>query len=332
MSDYATINLQTVSLSFGQIQAIDNLDLVAPPGEITVLLGPNGAGKTTAIRLITGALTPTSGTVNVLGRDPSGPGGELIRALCGVVSAKPSLYDRLSGYDNLLYAAELYGLAKTTSVEQKIRTCAARFGISEALDQRVGGYSTGMKTRLALARSILHDPQLLLLDEPTSGLDPESAQAVLELIRTMTQSGQTVLMCTHLLSEAEGLADEIIMIEAGTSLISGKPQQIADRYWPDTEVTFTATVGDRLDVLANTVGVKEYARSDDTAVVKVTDAAVIPDLVTLVVGAGAALTSVRPFEPSLEDLYFAIRREAGQSTKVSALPPVSTGQSVGVSS
>ncbi len=325
MSGHPTIDLQTVSLSFDSIRAIDDLNLAAHPGEITVLLGPNGAGKTTAIRLITGALTPLSGTVTVLGHAPDGPGGEYIRASCGVVSAKPSLYDRLSGYDNLLYAAKLYGIDTSVDVGQKIRSCAARFGISEALEQRVGGYSTGMKTRLALARSILHDPQLLLLDEPTSGLDPESAQAVLELIRTMTQSGQTVLMCTHLLSEAEGLADEIIVIEAGTSLIAGKPEQLADRYWPDTEVVFSATDGSKLDILAETVGVKRYSRSEDAAFVIVSDPANIPDLVTTVVRAGAELTAVRPFEPSLEDLYFAIRRETSLSSGVTALEPVSVG-------
>ena len=102
----------------------------------------------------------------------------------------------------------------------RIRAAAGRFGIVDALDQQVGGYSTGMKTRLALARSVLHDPELLLFDEPTSGLDPESSHAVLDLIREMTGEGRTVVMCTHLLIEAEGLADQIIVLEAGTDLLA----------------------------------------------------------------------------------------------------------------
>ena len=154
------------------------------------MLGPNGAGKTTALRLITGALDPDGGAVRVFGLDPGRVAdGEAVRARCGVVTAKPSLYDRLSGLDNLRYAAELYGLGRGRPVDRRLRAAAAQFGIDEALDQAVGGYSTGMKTRLALARAVAHDPELLLLDEPTSGLDPESAAAVLELVRAMTGAG-----------------------------------------------------------------------------------------------------------------------------------------------
>ena len=132
-----------------------------------MLLGPNGAGKTTAIRMITGALAPDLGTSRVFGLDPAGPEGEEVRRRCGVVSAKPSLYDRLSGWDNLRYAAELYGLGKGDSADSRIREAAEMFAIEVSLDHLVGGYSTGMKTRLALARAVLHDPDLLLLDEPT---------------------------------------------------------------------------------------------------------------------------------------------------------------------
>lgn len=315
MPSNATISVESVSLRFGHIKAIDELRFSANPGRITVLLGPNGAGKTTAIRLITGALTPSTGTVAVLGRNPAGSGGEFVRSSCGVVSAKSSLYDRLSGYDNLHYSASLYGVGKALNVENRIRAAAAKFGIAHALQDRVGGYSTGMKTRLTLARSILHAPALLLLDEPTSGLDPESAQTVLELIRTMTDNGQTVLMCTHLLSEAEGLADEIVMIEAGSTLVAGPPSEISQRYWPDAEVSFTATDGSQLDVLATIRGVKAYQRSENTARITLTSTNEIPKLVSEAVRNGVSLTAVQPFEPSLEDLYFAIRSEAAISSR-----------------
>ena len=132
------------------------------------------------------------------------------------MSAKPALYDRLSGLDNLRYAAELYGLGRGDAGRRAASSRRReRFGIDGALDQQVGGYSTGMKTRLALARSVLHQPDLLLYDEPTSGLDPESSYAVLELIREMTDDGNTVIMCTHLLLEAEGLADQVVMLQDG---------------------------------------------------------------------------------------------------------------------
>ncbi len=230
-----------------------------PEGEITVLLGPNGAGKTTAIRMITGALDPDRGEVRTFGVDP-GDDGEDVRRRCGVVSAKPALYDRLNGWDNLAYAAELYGLK---DYDSRLREAAARFGIEAALTKMVGGYSTGMKTRLALARSIMHDPDLLLFDEPTSGLDPESSHAVLELIRDMTEDGHTVVMCTHLLLEAEGLADQVVVLEDGTDLISGTPQALTDQYWPGVVVHMDAEQPDMLDRLADAEGVIAYHRSAD---------------------------------------------------------------------
>src|SRR5207248_10590575 len=125
-------------------------------------------------------------------------------------------------------AADIWRLGPTAPIEAS----AARFGIDEALDLRVGGYSTGMKTRLALARAVLADPELLLLDEPTSGLDPESSHAVLRLIDEMAAEGKTVVMCTHLLLEAEGLADQVVMLEEGRDFIAGAPEELVSRYWP----------------------------------------------------------------------------------------------------
>src|SRR5204862_2534018 len=219
----------------GANRARPDLGLTVPAAKITVLLGPNGAGKTTAIRMITGALNPDAGTVQVFGQDPN-VDGEAVRRRCGVVSAKPSLYDRLSGFDNLAYSAELYGLGRGAATRDVIHAAAARFGIDHALDQQAGGYSTGMKTRLALARSVLHGPELLLFDEPTSGLDPESSHAVLEMIREMTATGATVVMCTHLLLEAEGLAAQVVVLEEGHALISGTPGELTERFWPGAVV------------------------------------------------------------------------------------------------
>src|SRR3569623_1786938 len=237
-SDPAVV-VDGVRRRFGTVDALSSLDLQVPTGQITVLLGPNGAGKTTAIRMITGALDPHSGSVQVFGLAPSVQGEE-VRRRCGVVSAKPALYDRLSGYDNLAYSAELYGLGKGDAVDDRIHAAASRFGIDPALDKQVGGYSTGMKTRLALARSVLHGPHLLLFDEPTSGLDPESSHAVLEMIREMTAEGTTVIMCTHLLMEAEGLADLVVVLEGGQARVAGAPDELTQRFWPNSVVVIDA--------------------------------------------------------------------------------------------
>ncbi len=306
------IVLDGVVKHFGPNRALDGLALRVPGGEITVLLGPNGAGKTTAIRMITGAFAPDAGRVRVFGLDPAVDGDE-VRARCGVVSAKPALYDRLSGFDNLRYSAELYGLGRGAVVDARIVDAAERFGIHAALHDQVGGYSTGMKTRLALSRSVLHRPELLLYDEPTSGLDPESSHAVLELIHEMTQDGSTVVMCTHLLLEAEGLADQVVVLQDGVDVISGSPADLTKRFWPDAVVRLGAEDAQALDALASHEGVVGYERADHTAVVRLDSAQRIPDLVHALSRAGARVTRVEPHEPTLEDLYFAVREDAGRS-------------------
>jgi len=302
------VHLDGVHRAFGGNPALTGLDLAVPQGTITVLLGPNGAGKTTAIRMITGALDPDEGRVRTFGLDP-GVDGEDVRRRCGIVSAKPALYDRLSGRDNLLYSAELYGLGRRQAAELAIEEAAARFGIEHALEQQVGGYSTGMKTRLALARSVLHGPDLLLFDEPTSGLDPESSHAVLELIRTMTATGATVVMCTHLLLEAEGLADQVVVLDGGRDLVNGTPIELSRRYWPHAVVRVDGT--DRTALAAAVVGadgvVAIEASDDGPLSVSIDDHARVPELVFRLAAAGVRVTRVEPYEPTLEDLYFAVR-------------------------
>ncbi len=316
--DGAIVELDMVGHSFGTTRALSELTFQVPRGRITVLLGPNGAGKTTAFRAITGALVPESGRVSTFGLDPD-TDGHLVRPRCGVVSAKPALYDRLSGRDNLIYSAELYGV--TGALSPIVTDAAARFGIADALDENVGGYSTGMKTRLALARSILHQPELLLFDEPTSGLDPESSHAVLELIRELTLEGRTVVMCTHLLSEAEGLADHVVMMEGGTALIAGTPGELTHRFWPNPVVFLAAEDGRLLDRVASWPGVSAYRRDPAGARLELDALSRLPEIIASLCADGARITRVDPHVPTLEDLYFAIRRQRGGSTAETDLEP-----------
>ena len=312
----AIVELSGIGHSFGATEALKNLDMSVPEGRITVLLGPNGAGKTTTARVVTGALTADSGRVRTFGRDPVTE-GHLVRPHCGVVSAKPALYDRLSGRDNLDYSAELYGVK--TDKERRIRDAAGRFGIDAALDDLVGGYSTGMKTRLALARSILHDPRLLLFDEPTSGLDPESSSAVLSYIRDMTTEGRTVVMCTHLLSEAEGLADHIVIMEGGTDLISGSPEVLTKRFWPHPVVTLNSSDQRLLERMRGWIGVVGMRNDPSGARIELDDIDRVPDLVAALVADGIPITRVEPHTPTLEDLYFLIRRKLGERARADGL-------------
>jgi ABC-2 type transport system ATP-binding protein len=299
---FPIVRLDGVARSFGRVLAVADLSLLVPKGSVAVLVGPNGAGKTTAIRLVTGALRPGRGTIAVFGADPSRE-GEHVRRRCGVVAAKPALYDRLSGRDNLRYAAELYGLGDAA---RAIDEAAERFGISGALDLRVGGYSTGMKSRLALTRAILHDPELLLLDEPTAGLDPEAARAVLAHIDWMAEAGKTVVMCTHLLLEAEGIADQVVIMDRGRSVVAGSPDDLARRYWPPVVVLDAENREELFDRLGRSKAVVRWERNGH-AVVELSDLAMVPQLVASLARAGVRLTRVEPRTPSLEDLYFAVQ-------------------------
>jgi ABC-2 type transport system ATP-binding protein len=306
LTDTPIVDLDRVARAFGRVVAISKLTLQVPKGTVAVLLGPNGAGKTTAVRLITGALRPQSGSVRVFGVDPQ-TNGESVRGRCGVVAAKPALYDRLTGRDNLRYAAELYGVA---GGQAPIDEAAERFGISGALDLRVGGYSTGMKSRLALARAILHDPELLLLDEPTAGLDPEAARAVLALIDWMASTGKTIVMCTHLLLEAEGIADQVVIMDRGASIVSGSPADLAREYWPPT-VRLDA---ENRDLLLENVSKREGVVSCEQnghLVVELDDIARVPDIVVALTKARVRLTRVEPVVPNLEELYFAVQKKGG---------------------
>ena len=306
------IALEGVAKSFGPNRALADLNIEVPEGEITVLLGPNGAGKTTAIRMITGAFTPDAGSVRVFGRDPT-VDGDAVRIRCGVVSAKPSLYDRLNGWDNLRYSAELHDLGRGLEVDARIADAAARFGIDAALDHQVGSYSTGMKTRLALARSVLHEPSLLLYDEPTSGLDPESSHAVLQLIHEMTDDGSTVVMCTHLLLEAEGLADQVVVLQDGTDVVHGSPNDLTRRYWPHDTVRIGAEDSAGLELLRDLPGVVAFEQGPTFATLQIDKAERVPDLVLALSTAGVRVTRVEPHAPTLEDLYFAVRQGSGES-------------------
>lgn len=314
--DTAIVELRAVGHSFGDNEALRNLEMTVPGGRITVLLGPNGAGKTTAARVITGALEADKGIVRTFGHDPVVE-GHLVRPRCGVVSAKPALYDRLSGWDNLDYSAQLYGVV--ADKERRIAEAAERFGITGALGSMVGGYSTGMKTRLALARSVLHDPELLLFDEPTSGLDPESSNAVLGYIRDMTDEGRTVVMCTHLLSEAEGLADHVVIMEGGTDLISGTPAELTRRYWPHPVLTIGAEDLRLLERTRAWPGVVGMRNDPSGARLEIDDLARVPEIVAALVADGIRITRVEPHRPTLEDLYFLIRRQLGGEARSAGL-------------
>ena len=303
----SAIEFSHVTRSFGDITAVDDLTFAVPEGSITVLLGPNGAGKTTTVRLATGALGADDGDIRVLGLDPHHDGDE-VRSRCAVVPPKPAMYDNLSGWENLKFTADIFGADHAA-----VAPAAARFGIDHALDLNVGGYSTGMRTRLALARAVLHDPEVLLLDEPTAGLDPESARTVLNLIRELAGRGRTIVLCTHLLHEAEGVADQVVLMGAGQARIIGSQEDLSDRFVTNPAVIIDAEDRETLSGLADHDHVVA-AEWNGAVHVRLTHLDRLPDLVADLVGSGARITRVEPDNPTLETLYFEMQRSLRENS------------------
>jgi ABC-2 type transport system ATP-binding protein len=299
-----TIDLRAVHRRFGEVVALDDFDLTVRRGSVAVLLGPNGAGKTTTVRILTGSLLADAGSVSVLGVDPA-VNGDAVRQRTGVVPPKPAMWDRLTGRENLEFTARIHGVAA-----DRIQTSAARFGIDHALEQDVSGYSTGMRTRLALARALLHDPELLLLDEPTAGLDPESARAVLELIRELAGSGRTIIMATHLLHEAEGIADQVVLMGNGKVRASGPPSELAGTYMADPVVWIDGHNRDVIDQIVEHPSVVAAEWSNGFRVT-LTSMDAVPDIVEVLAKDGARLTRVESSAPTLEQLYFEMQRAHG---------------------
>jgi len=297
----SAIRFGSVSKTFGSVRAVESLTFSAPAGAVTVLLGPNGAGKTTTVRLTTGALVADRGDIEVLGLHPKVDGDE-VRRRVGIVPPKPAFYDQLTGWENLRFAARIFESDETAALD-----AAERFSIQDALLQEVGGYSTGMRTRLALARAVIHDPEVLLLDEPTAGLDPESSRNVLDLIRELAGRGRTIVLCTHLLHEAEGIADQLVLMNNGHAQAAGAPQDLASKYLAQPVVLLDAENRDALSALGHEEGVVSVSWNGSVQVT-LDDLNRLPDLVTRLVNDGARITRVEPIGATLEELYFEMQR------------------------
>jgi len=301
--------------NFGSQKAVDGLTFRVEPGEVFGLLGPNGAGKTTTVRLLNGLLPPSAGSARVFGFDPvlDGPS---IRQRTGVLTETPALYERLSARENLEFFATLQSLSQP-DLDRRVDEMLAFFELVSRASDKVETYSKGMKQRLALARALVHQPPLLFLDEPTSGLDPEAAQQVDDLIADLGRTdGQTVVLATHNLLEAQRLCDRVAIMNHGRILALGSLKDLARKLWPVTWVDIMFHVKPVQDLTAGLMGLRGVIQSvpdmeHNVLAVQVENDDVIPDVICHLVELDASILRVNPRGYTLEDIYFAL--QAGES-------------------
>lgn len=206
--------------SYGSLEAVKGVDVHVGPGEILGFLGPNGAGKSTTIKMITGQLRPDAGTVRVMGLDLA-TDRERAQGHMGVAFEEKNLYDAMSARENLRFFGRLFGRK-----EVDVDALLGRVGLSDRADDRVKGYSKGMRQRLMMARVLVNEPDVLVLDEPTDGLDPVSARAIRTLIREEAERGASVLLTTHDMHEADELSDRVAFVNEGVVLAEDAPEAL----------------------------------------------------------------------------------------------------------
>ncbi len=290
---------------FGDTLAVDDLSLSVEEGEVFGLLGPNGAGKTTTVRMLTALIAPTSGTAEVAGYRLGTEDME-VRRRVGILTESPGLYEKLSAEQNLRFFAELYEVP-TERQPAQIERFLRMLGLWERRHEPVGGFSKGMRQKLAIARALLHEPPVLFLDEPTAGLDPQAARTVRDFIADLRTEGRTTLLTTHNLDEAERLCDRIGVLN--TRLIAvDTPQNLRRRLFGRQTVVQLSRLEPRLiDVVQRLPFVQQVETRDNQLVIDVREPEVQnPVIVRELVEAGGEIQYVTELEHSLEDVYFSL--------------------------
>lgn len=218
------IDVISLVKAYGAVSAVSGLSFSVPNGKVTGLLGPNGAGKTTTLRMISSLVRPDSGTVVIDGTDVH-QRPDAARALVGILPDDRGLYPRLTAREHVSYFGALYGLAPDV-VEARVAELAQLLGMRTLLDRRVEGFSQGERTKVAIARALVHNPPNVVLDEATNGLDVVSTRAMRDVILHLARSGSAVLFSSHIMQEVSALCDQIVVVNRGRVVASGTAEQI----------------------------------------------------------------------------------------------------------
>ncbi len=302
------IEVHDLTKDFDDFRAVDHINLHVPAGSVLALLGPNGAGKTTSVRMMTSILAPTHGQATIAGFDVVRQPAQ-VRAHVGVLTEQHGLYERMKALDYLDFFGQVYHLSREQR-RQRAYQLMERFGLSFALDKRLGEYSKGMKQKLALVRAMLHNPPVLLLDEPTSAMDPQSARQVREAIVELQHDERTFLITTHNLNEAQILADCIAIIRHGRIIANGTFEALARQFVGDPlmELRVNGHVNGLTKDISDMVQVQDSG--DDWVRYRVADPRETnPALLRHVAGLGVEVVTLAPVSQSLEDIYLQVVKE-----------------------
>lgn len=288
---------------FGSRTAVSGVTFEVKAGEVFALLGPNGAGKTTTLRMLGGLILPTEGTVRVDGAIMDRASGPALRAQIGFLTETPGLWDQLTVADNIAVYARLFGM---TGVPAAVERSLRRFDLWDRREDRAAVLSKGMKQKVALARALVHDPQIVLLDEPTANLDPQTSRGVRDLLFDLRARGRTVVVSTHNLDEVERVADRVALIS--TRLVAlGEPSVLRRQIFGRRLIVQFAdgpASAEELIAVAGGAGAQDVRRiPQGMSMVLDNPEHGVPTLVRALVQAGAAVRAVFDEEPPLEEVY-----------------------------
>jgi len=303
------VAMKGLTRDFDTVRAVDSLSLEVPAGSIFGFLGPNGAGKTTTIRLLLGLLEPTAGRVEIMGMDTSTHADE-VRSCTGALLEHPGIYEQLSGEDNLEFYGRVWRIPRAER-QERIKELLTHMGLWERRKDKAGAWSRGMQQKLALARTLLHRPPLVLLDEPTAGLDVVAATAVRDDLEALAdREGVTVFMTTHNMAEAERLCSQVAVIRGGRLIAKGHPDVLRERAGgPKMEIVGRGFTDDALTSLRDRPEVTTAEIRNGRLTIDLREDMEAAPLVRFLVEEGVQVEEVRRGKASLEEVFLTLMEE-----------------------